>query len=587
MISLLLMSTVLQAKTPAPKGRRCTSHPVQEKVDGGVKPEIIRSWNYHHKDGEKKKVMIFKNSFYQPRYTKHEYMPAHKSANPDKYNGLDLFVTESDRNSADGMLTLHFQRRARVYILVQRSDMSFKTNISAVLDGWKSEGWAVLKSGCSEEETEFGVMKPSPLKVVFGKQVYVFSNEGKEADEVTLPSFQAVHKQIKDARFRGAFLTLVAEQDGSDVKKAQKPTNFPDIIAGQHCPPELHDLWYTRGDSRDPHTPQTGYRTFHPLWDPCYWCSYDHEHGSDPVELMGYTPKFGYTALKNGEIVDGEYRGQDESHNGFKGMVLELDGNMFMYFQVHVLLSDARRYHARTHTMVIAVTRKVGDSVDILMELSFKADFGFATAKAKQRGNAPLTDTDRGMKDAGVRPFRILNVVNTENLDKDFRYNRIPLHSQNEHWFTTPICASGRSRGTKTKLEIRDPATGVRFRDGLELVELGRTEAHDRNTVKYQNPSVNRDFTANNVEFGVKYCGPYYLYEIGSAPVNGEFYTDPTGLKLVQGPAQDAIKQYINLEFSVALSGKWRAIDTWLGLHRNGWNGHMRNVGNGIAPMRN
>ena len=587
MISLLLMSTVLQAKTPAPKGRRCTSHPVQEKVDGGVKPEIIRSWTYHHKDGEKKKVMIFKNSFYQPRYTKHEYMPAQKSANPDKYKELDLFVTEADKNSADGMVTLHFQRPARIYILVQRAKKSFKNNETGSIEGWKSEGWAELISGSSENHIEFGVMKPSPLKVKFAEQVYVLSNEGKEGDEVTLPSFSYVHSQISDARMKGAFITLVAEEDGSYVKKAQKPSTFPDIIAGQHCPPELHDLWYTRGDSRDPHTPQTGYRTFHPLWDPCYWCSYDHEHGSDPVELMGYTPKFGYTALKNGEIVDGEYRGQDESHNGFKGMVLELDDNMFMYFQVHALLSDARRYRARTHTMVIAVTRKVGDSVDILMELSFKADFGFATAKAKKGGNAPLTDIDRGMKDAGVRPFRILNVVNTENLDTDFRYKENALHAQNEHWFTTPICASGRSRGTKTKLEIRDPATGVRFRGGFELVALGKTFSDDNKTVEFQNASVNRDFTAANVTFGAHWCGPWYFDEISAAPVNGEFFTDPNGMYLKKGPAQDVIKQYVNPEFSVRLDGKWKAIDTWLGLHRDGWSGHMRNIGNGIAPMRN
>ncbi len=531
--------------------------------------------------------MLFPNSFYQPRYTEHAYFPYDKTVASDKYEGLDLFVTNSDGNAASDMVTLHFQRPARVYLLVPRSGRAFRNREPASMDGWKSEGWAVLKSGCVEEETEFGVMKPSPLKARFDKQMYVFSNEGKESDEVKLPSFNHLSRQVANSRRGGRFLTLVAEEDGMAVVKATNPINFPNIEAGKHCPPELHDAWYTRGDSRDPHTPEIGYRTFHPLWDPCYWCSYDHEHGSDPVELMGYTPKFGYTALKNGKVVDGVYRGQDESHNGFKGMVLELEDNLFMYFQVHALLSDARRYHARTHTVVIAVTRKVRNHVDILMELSFKADFGFATVNTKKRGNDPLTDTDKQMKQHGVRPFRILNVVNMENLDQTLAYNKFPLHSRNEHWFTSPICTSGHNNGRRTKLEIRDPATGVRFRDGLELVALGQTESHNRDTVVYQNPSVNRDFTASDVEFGARSCGPWYMDEIHSAPVNGEFYTDPEGKILVRGPAQDAIKQYINPEFTVKLNGKWKAIDTWLGLHRKGWNGHMRNVGNGIAPMRN
>lgn len=620
-VLLLLIPACLGAKSsyypPPPKGRRCIGHKVKKLEDfpSDFKPEIIRSWNYHQSEPKK---MVFHDSFYQPRYKEHTYVPIddtnldleHTSERIDdtnldlehtsepvddakpssKYANLDLFVTMSGKNPPDDFVTLHFQRPARVYLMVPRNFKAFEQEKEAVLPGWKAEGWAELNSGCAEEHYEFGVVKPlsSPLKVKFSKQVYVFSNAGKESDEVTLPSFKFVAKEVADVKWRGMYNTLVAEENGAFVEQAKKPPSFPDIPAGGRCPDELHDTWYTEGDDTDEHTPLGGYRTYHPLWDPCYWCSYDHEHGSDPKELMDYDPKFGYTALKNGAFEDGVYKGQDESHNGFKGMVLELEDNKFMYFQVHALLSDLRRYNARTHTMVIVVKEKIGGEFKKLMELSFKADFGFATAKKKGGGNEPITEEDKKMKDAGVSPFRILNVVDVDNLDPAFRYKNPALKGQNEHWFTLPMCASSPRRIRATKLEIRDPATGVRSRYSQELVVLGKTSRDDKKLVVQQNPSMNRDFTAEKVEFSPHHCGPWYFDEIGDAPEAGVFYTNPTGELLVEGPAEQAIKQYIDEDFTLYLDGKWKAVDTWVGLHRLGWKkGHMRNVGFGIEPMHN
>ena len=91
------------------------------------------------------------------------------------------------------------------------------------------------------------------------------------------------------------YIVMLAEQNGA-------PSVAPSVPAGQEtpkpnsaCPAWVHDQYMTTGpDGKQ-------YRTWHPQIDPVYWCSFGHEHGSDP-SLAGtaYKVAFGYTATLGG-----------------------------------------------------------------------------------------------------------------------------------------------------------------------------------------------------------------------------------------------------------------------------------------------
>lgn len=133
------------------------------------------------------------------------------------------------------------------------------------------------------------------------------------------------------------------------------------------------------------------FRTWHPLWDPCYFCSYLHEHGSSSPDLMGYQPTYGYTALKN--------RHQQESHHGFKDAIIET-GSDNLYISVH----------ARHHTLVIVAVNKKTRQTDA--ELAYKADFGTLMARERNGDRVPVSPHNQ----AGAPEFnrchhRLVNVL--------------------------------------------------------------------------------------------------------------------------------------------------------------------------------
>lgn len=580
--SIALLWTVCSANGlfSKEKGMMCRDQSIYSK---SLKPEIIRSWSYAEQESRK---MFFETSFYVPRFSEHTYAPEGDQYSK-KYEGLDLFWTASMGESAiKEFVQLSFQREAKVYLMVhmrggrrrrrrwarrrRRGHQSEPETITATLPGWKSEGPAVLVKG-DGHEARFGVQKHKYRGAK--TDVFVFSKSGRD---VVLPNKLWVMNKITGISTSGWFNVLVAEKTGLVVEEPVRPAGIS-FEAGGRCPNALHEKWRVDGhDVDDPVTSKMSWRTFHPLWDPCYWCAYDHEHGSDPVSLMGYVPKFGYTAFKN-------YR-QDESHGGFKGFVLQ-SGNYFFYFQVHAHLSKPIRFHARTHTLVIAVTDV--KTKDLMVELHFKADFGVAATKLAGSTSAliPL-DRDKALFDLIGRSkgLRQINVFNPENPDKRLRTNqRIDSLGNNEHWFTTPICSTANRRGVQ--VDFKNPGTALRtlHSDLDDFVRLGREV--DGEFV--QRTSNKRDLRVKKFRIAQNLCN-FELQNIhGHVSAEGKFYTDPFGRELLGGYGKYAIAQIIKPGFSFELEGKFNPSDTWLGLHEADYDGEMKDVSMAIDPNEN
>lgn len=167
----------------------------------------------------------------------------------------------------------------------------------------------------------------------------------------------------------------MGETDGTPVPPPSDPFNFSSKMGGR-CSDELHDECKVLGqDTKDPLTNGTNFKTYCPLWDPCYWCAYDHDHLSDPYTITGYQPRFGYTALKN-------YL-QDESHGGFKGMLMR-HSDLHVCFQLRAHLSGHTRFTVQFHSVVIVIANAI--THEVLVELHNKADFGFASTQQNPAG---------------------------------------------------------------------------------------------------------------------------------------------------------------------------------------------------------
>lgn len=127
---------------------------------------------------------------------------------------------------------------------------------------------------------------------------------------------------------------------------------------------------------------------------------------------MGYQPKFGYTAWKNGR--------QDESHQGFKGYVFE-SGQYYVYINIHSHASNPKRYRTIFHTVLFVVSDK--STHEIMMELSVKADFGRLASRKKGGGFIILENSGHDSSNqCSARKERIVNVINPNNLDERFAY---------------------------------------------------------------------------------------------------------------------------------------------------------------------
>ena len=539
-----------------PTGMKCQDHPLYRK---GMRGEIIKSWVY----APRRNKMFWAKSVYIPRNTGYNFVP-HDKPKSKKFIGLDYFLTAFNEENQRKYLTLLFQRQAKVYLLVHGYDCK---NLPARLEGWKSEGWVRRINGDPYIKHRFGIgERKGELTVAY--QAYVFSKVG---DSISIPPSKVIKRSIKfkgQMRTAGHFSLLIAESNGDPVREPAYPKGMR-IRAGQLCPSKLHEKWVASElDRDDTQTKPRTFATWHPLWDPCFYCSYGHEHGSAAPILMGYKPRYGYTALKN-------YH-QDEDHVGFKDIVADV-GSHWLYLSVHARMSSQSRFDTRHHTMVIAAVRKSTRKLEL--ELRFKADYGSLAVRKRRGGIVGVSKVDEKLRRifGDKRRHRLVNIINPKHIDSRWRYKKHErlLRGHYEQWATKPIC-SKISSGHEPTVDFKDPALAKRDVKGRRTTKLGRIQ-HGR----FQwNASVDRELRSKGWVLGGNLC------EFGDG-IHGKFYTDVFGQEMKDGPGANNVRQFMKKGFRMEISGDFQPTDPWLGLYRKGHRGKLQNIAFGIDEKEN
>ncbi len=551
----VLAALLLAQPSFASFGAQCSDHPLYKP---GMKGVLLRSWTYRPRtDGS----MYWTSSGYFAQYAQHHWAPVDDETST-KYIGLDFFASHNGDAKPElaDFMTMNFQRPAKVYLMVHAwRDTGAKPSLA----GWTSEGFVKLVKGEGNRvQFNLGTQKRDLYATT---RAYIFSKVVKQS--VSIGNHGWVDRNVKNLDTKGYWSLLIGEEDG-------KPTSLPagpaGTVPGGRCPGALHDAWMTPGqDKSDRQTYRVPFRTWHPMWDPCFGCAYDHEHGSAAPLIMGYKPRYGYTALKDkGDAAL-------EAHNGFKDLVLDLD-DYYMYYSIHAKMSDKSRFTTRFHTKVIAVTRKSDGA--LMAELRFKADYGHREVRTRGRGSMALTPKDDELKELSKYPKcrrqRLVNVIDMTNLDTRFRYRDGAVQAgQYEQWSTCPLC-SDTFHGREPTVDFKDMALAMKNTAGTGETVLGRMR--DGKLVRHV--SVNRELRVRNWVFSDSLC-VFYLPDIYGKAVDGVFYTDPFGAKLLSGPGPKAIRQYIKPGFKLTITGEFNTADTWIGIHRAGVKGSFKNIG--------
>ncbi len=525
----------------------------------GMKGEMIKAWMY----APRRNRMYWTPATYIVRNTRYNFIPQDKPGSK-KYIGLDYFLTGFNGEIQRDYLKIYFQRRAKTYLLVHGYD---RLKLPAQLEGWRSEGWVQRTSGHPYLKHRFGLgQRKGEIPVAY--YAYAFSKIG---DSVTVPSSRFIKRNIKydgEMQTSGFFSLLVAESNGRPVRKPSYPKGMR-IKAGQFCPRQLHDKWVAKEmDDDDRHTKRRTFRSWHPLWDPCFWCSYGHEHGSAAPIIMGYLPRYDYTALKNNH--------QDESHEGFKDIVADV-GSHWLYVSVHARMSSGSRFHTRHHTMVIAAVRK--STMELELELRFKADYGSLTVRKRGGGIVGVSKKEEELRRmfGYKRRHRLVNIINPRRIDPRWRYKKGDrlMRGEYEQWATKPIC-SEISNGREPTIDFKDAALAKLDVRGRGTTRLGRMKD---GRLRW-NASVNRELRAKDWVIDGDLC------EFGDG-IHGKFYTDVYGEEMEDGPGTNNVRQFIKEGFRLEISGDFETADPWLGLYLNGIRGEMRNIAFGIDETKN
>lgn len=294
---------------------------------------------------------------------------------------------------------------------------------------------------------------------------------------------------------------------------------------------------------------------------------------------MGYDPKFGYVAWKNGR--------ETEVHEGFKGVVLKED-NYLVYFMMHGQTSNVRRLGVRFHTLTLVVAD--AETKDILLEVAHKGDFGFISARKKGGGVVPLQKKDedlmKEMEEKDMFRQRTVNVINEGNLDARFLYREKPqdlLRGEYEEWTSNPICSLSGYHGA-LRMDFTDPISGIKVASDL----TGKIDLGDDSDLGFiKNDGVGRIFRASEYKIEEDMC-MFRLADIdGGRSSDGEFYTNAFGTKLMSKPGPNAVRQFVTPGFSMKLDGDYEAIESWTGMYEKDHEGRMINYGYGVDPAVN
>lgn len=266
---------------------------------------------------------------------------------------------------------------------------------------------------------------------------------------------------------------------------------------------------------------------------------------------MGYRPKYGYTQFKKDR--------SSESDEGFKDHVVQY-GDYYLYLNAHMQTSKLRRVTVKFHTMTVAVKHiRTGE---LMAELTSKGNFGFLAARSAdlRKGFVPVREEDKAIQEADLARdpprelFRVINVINERNQDPSLRYRpRELLRGVYEDWRGLSVCLS-----KPLSFVIRNPSTGIETRLGEQAVQLGEFQGSEF----YQNLGISRFVRGDGVTIGAKACGFGDDFDR-----NGYFYTNADGTKLFDKSGENTVRQFIKPGFSLTITGQWRPMGNWLGLH--------------------
>ncbi|GAB0489711.1 hypothetical protein MMPV_000936 [Pyropia vietnamensis] len=391
--------------------------------------------------------------------------------------------------------------------------------------------------------------------------------------------------RLTDGRQLSALTLLLAEAGG------RVPTYAADVAAmvgatpGGACPPALHNAWTVTVDGRK-------YATYHPAWDPLVHCSYGHEHGSSPYPT-GRLPAFDYTAYKNDH--------EDESHPGFKFYRFSPSPGILALLSLHFDANQMSRVLKRFHTVSITVVRvapTTGATTELLMDVSYKGDFGFAFTRGQHppkegeedgKGETymlPLGAEEEALRKElkGVSNFRKrFNVANATDGRLERELSQPLPRLRTEHWRGgTGPCSTRGDKQAGFSIDMADPpltpstVDDVANDEGMALPMAGH---HREAAAPFL--ALRRALAFDGtITLGGRYCP-------GGTPPADVFYTDPFGLRRVDGPCAQCVAQYVRGGgWSLELQGRYATDDHWEGGYERRGTRRMRgleDVQGGIA----
>ena len=415
--------------------------------------------------------------------------------------------------------------------------------------GWDvlapSTSWEFKNLGKDDDWLRFTLNRPAQVAVAWrgGLPIPSWLNTWTSAgfvyvDGDTLPVYEkafaagpAALGSVEGAvEWRDMYLVLLAEDNGSPTPKPAVPNGYSTPTPGTACPSWVHELYRTTGPDGD------SYLTWHPQIDPVYWCSFGHEHGSNP-DLIPGSPKVPYEYLA-------DKLGASEPNVGFKEFTFKTDdGNHWVRFVVHAGTGSQRRVCAQFHTLYIQAYDADGTEV---YNVGFKADYGAAIATGDTGGEV-LTPTN-----CGYDMQALANSV-------DFRQRSINVGAQSnnyERWESRNDSVETRNLGIAQfdhEFDIRNPVSHCANQTCNSVVKRdSERENATRRTLSMATWKAN------------------FLISAQNALASGEFFTDPYGEAFVSAGASNATRQYVAPGLSIGFFKnttanriECKALDPW------------------------
>ena len=399
---------------------------------------------------------------------------------PGAYLGWDVLSPPThwgfdDEPMDDDWLRFTLARPARVGV-VWRDD--------AALPGWLKTGWTEGSGVTIDGDNARVYLRDYP------------------AGEVKLGTVES-----STGNYRSMYVVLLAEADGLPSSTPPIPQGKAYPVPGEPCPSWVHGRFATTGPDGE------SYGTWHPQWDPVYWCSFGHEHGSNP-DLIPGSPKVAYEYLsaRNGRV---------EPNPGFKEFIFkDLSNQHWVRFVVHAGTNGQGRVCTQFHTVYTVVYDLDGNE---LMNVGFMADFGRAvnadngTALSPTNCSValPALDTDR---------VRMINMTGADH------------HYEQWDSFDDSIATENLGFGEfQLGVDIRNPMT--------------ECSSASCNAVQRINRFADGDFdngAERTIEVG-RWDGGLDVIP-SRALATGEFWTNPMASQAVSESAANAVRQFLSNE---------------------------------------